>query len=147
MCGIWCTELAICYSCIGGVCKAQHFAGRMYFDNFVLELLKITLAVVCLLLTGSFTTKHRRGGFCPGKGNWKWWYRPCLSCSVSYLAEGIAIVETKIAFSLCKLFGLWAYTHYVNRNLCHVLQKPALDFFGTINARPLARDLFISYSR
>lgn len=32
--------------------------------------------------------------------------------------------------------------------LFHIWQKkPALDFFGTINARPLARDLFISYSR
>ncbi|XP_072968310.1 protein VACUOLELESS1 isoform X2 [Typha angustifolia] len=26
-------------------------------------------------------------------------------------------------------------------------KKPALDFFGTINARPLARDLFITYAR
>ncbi|XP_074556123.1 protein VACUOLELESS1 [Curcuma longa] len=32
--------------------------------------------------------------------------------------------------------------------LFHIWQKkPALDFFGTINARPLARDLFITYSR
>ncbi|XP_008811095.2 protein VACUOLELESS1 [Phoenix dactylifera] len=32
--------------------------------------------------------------------------------------------------------------------LFHIWQKkPALDFFGTINARPLARDLFIAYAR
>uniref|UniRef100_A0A5B7BBB9 Protein VACUOLELESS1 n=1 Tax=Davidia involucrata TaxID=16924 RepID=A0A5B7BBB9_DAVIN len=32
--------------------------------------------------------------------------------------------------------------------LFHIWQKrPALDFFGTIQARPLARDLFISYAR
>ncbi|KAK4758882.1 hypothetical protein SAY87_020183 [Trapa incisa] len=32
--------------------------------------------------------------------------------------------------------------------LFHIWQKrPALEFFGTIQARPLARDLFISYSR
>lgn len=32
--------------------------------------------------------------------------------------------------------------------LFHILQKkPALEFFGTINARPLARDLFVTYAR
>ncbi|XP_020105943.1 protein VACUOLELESS1 isoform X2 [Ananas comosus] len=32
--------------------------------------------------------------------------------------------------------------------LFHIWQtKPALDFFGTINARPLARDLFVTYAR
>lgn len=32
--------------------------------------------------------------------------------------------------------------------LFHIWQKkPSLDFFGTINARPLARDLFISYAK
>ncbi|KAI0515930.1 hypothetical protein KFK09_008601 [Dendrobium nobile] len=32
--------------------------------------------------------------------------------------------------------------------LFHIWQKkPSLDFFGTINARPLARDLFITYAR
>lgn len=28
-----------------------------------------------------------------------------------------------------------------------LLQKPPIDFFGTINARPLARDLFITFAR
>jgi hypothetical protein len=28
-----------------------------------------------------------------------------------------------------------------------ILQKAPLDFFGVINARPVARDLFMAYAR
>lgn len=40
------------------------------------------------LPSGPSSFKHRRGRYSFDEGNWKWWYGPCLSCFVSYLAKG-----------------------------------------------------------
>lgn len=38
--------------------------------------------------SGASPFKHRRGRYSFDEGDWKWWYWPCLSCSVSYLTKG-----------------------------------------------------------
>lgn len=58
-----------------------------------------------------------------------------------------------------KVIGLWKklyfvrFVMYMEYHVSHahilvmILQRQPLEFFGTIQARPLARDLFITYAR
>lgn len=90
---------------------------------------------------GSTSSKYWRRRYSIDKGNWKWWYRSCLPCYFPYLAKGILLITVVMILDYCfyELISL--------SNFCKHFQTSVPEFFARIQARPLARDLFITYAR
>lgn len=65
---------------------------------------------------GTSLAEHWRGGYGSSESDWKWWYWPCLPCSVSYLAKGRAFTELVHVFLLHWLIrmGSWEHTYGID---------------------------------
>lgn len=102
---------------------------------------------------GSSLAKHRWGRYSSNQGHWEWWHWSGLSCFVSHLAKGLFPWNPDSENSLfleCEVIflGNVCVSNLLNYLFCvRMLQRPALEFFGTIQAKTVARDLFICYSR
>lgn len=58
------------------------------------------------------------------------------------------ILERFIYFKCCQVCDVYGVTHASHTHiLVMMMQRQPLEFFGTIQARQLARDLFITYAR
>lgn len=119
--------------------QVTQFAGWFLMGYFI-----TILITLCL---GSSPVEHRRRRYSLDEGNWMWWYRPSLPYTFSYLAKGIGLWKI-LYFKCCQVCDVYGVTHVSNAHiLVMMMQRQPLEFFGTIQARQLARDLFITYAR